>query len=369
MNNPRCGACGGSTKRNGTTSSGRRRFRCKRCGSSQTRPIDTAAKRLSLFVRWLLSKATQSEMGYSRSSFKRRTSEFWRIWPISPATGEVHDVVFLDGIWLGRDMVVLIACTREHVVAWHLARSEKAESWAALLARIPPPTLAVVDGAPGFGKAASVYWPATKVQRCLFHAFCQVKRQTTARPKLECGKELYELAKRLVRVKGRADATAWLVDYHEWHGRWESFLKEHAFKNGKKVYAHERLRKARRGLDKLVREKTLFSFIELEELHGGKWPSTTNVIEGGVNARLRAMLKRHRGLSSLKRAKAIFWWCLMHTEAPPTPAQILKAMPTDADIEGVYEALKPKSKAEGSPDRYGAGIDWNEFRMPTEYRR
>ncbi len=31
-----------------------------------------------------------------------------RIWPIAPATGELHDVVFLDGIWLRRRAVVLV---------------------------------------------------------------------------------------------------------------------------------------------------------------------------------------------------------------------------------------------------------------------
>ena len=49
----------------------------------------------------------------------------------SALTGEVHDVVHLDGIWLRRKAVVLIAVAGGYVVGWHLARSESASAWAA----------------------------------------------------------------------------------------------------------------------------------------------------------------------------------------------------------------------------------------------
>ena len=43
--------------------------------------------------------------------------------------------------------------------------------------------------------AVAAEWPRTRVQRCVFHAFCQVKRHTTSRPKLQAGVELYALAR------------------------------------------------------------------------------------------------------------------------------------------------------------------------------
>lgn len=85
-----------------------------------------------------------------------------------------------------------------------------------------------------------------------------------------------------------------------------SFLREFTFKDGKKAYTHERLRKARRILNKLVRDGTLFAFVEMGREHGGAWPSTNNAVES-VNARLRDMLRHHRGLSLPHRVKAIFW--------------------------------------------------------------
>ena len=65
-----------------------------------------------------------------------------------------------------------------------------------------------------------------------------------------------------------------------------------------------------------MRSGELFTFVEMSDERGGEWASTNNMIEGGVNARLREMLRMHRGLSTIRRIKAIFWWCYMHTEAP-----------------------------------------------------
>lgn len=62
-----------------------------------------------------------------------------------------------------------------------------------------------------------------------------------------------------------------------------------------------------------------------------------NRIEGGVNSQLRAVLRNHRGLSLVRRAKAVCWWCYMHTECPLPAAEIARSMPTDADIDLLYE--------------------------------
>ena len=38
--------------------------------------------------------------------------------PWSPIVDEVHDLIFVDGIHLGRGAVVLIAHTPDHVLGW-----------------------------------------------------------------------------------------------------------------------------------------------------------------------------------------------------------------------------------------------------------
>lgn len=82
-------------------------------------------------------------------------------------------------------------------------------------------------------------------------------------------------------------------------------MREFTVKDGKRQYVHERLRKARRALNKLVQSGELFTFVEMSEARGGVWDSTNNMIEGGVNAQLREMLRMHRGLSAARRIKAM----------------------------------------------------------------
>ncbi len=369
MNNPTCGSCGAKMKKNGTTKAGTQRWRCTECGASCVRKIDNAAKTLKVFLNWLLSKESIAELKTSKATFWRKTSWVWQIWPIAPVTGELHDVVYLDGIWLQRKAVVLIAVANGHPIAWHLAQSECSSAWAAIMMRIPAPKMAVSDGSPGLAAAAKAIWQDTKIQRCTFHAAGQVKRYTTLNPQLDAGIELLGIANSLKGVKDADAAVGWLLDYNAWCIKWESFLKEFTLKDGKKVYTHERLRKARRSLNKLVKDKTLFTFIEMQQEYGGMWPSTNNAVES-VNARLRDMLRHHRGLPLIHRIKAIFWWCYMNSESPFSAAEILRVMPTDDDVDGLFaNTTKRKGQDDGSPEEYGNGIVWSEFHMPTDYRQ
>lgn len=104
-----CPSCGKRMKRNGTTSAGRRRWRCTACGASTVNRYkrDADAEQLSLFLGWPLSKRTQGEMGLPARTFRAATSRFWKIWPVSPACDEIHHVVHVDGIWIKRRCVVL----------------------------------------------------------------------------------------------------------------------------------------------------------------------------------------------------------------------------------------------------------------------
>ena len=135
--------------RHGKTSTGRQRWRCKPCQITTLNDIDSTAKHLDEFVAWLLGRLRQVDVPGGGRSFRRRCEPLWQLWPLSPIIDEVHDVIFVDGIHLGRDAVVLIAQTPDHVLGWYAARSENSRAWGALMSPIAPPALVLTDGASG----------------------------------------------------------------------------------------------------------------------------------------------------------------------------------------------------------------------------
>lgn len=367
MKTKTCPTCGQPMKRNGRTSAGTQRWRCGACGASTTHGNDVTARDLEAFLRWLFSRDVQADMPGGGRTFRRRTARFWEIWPMPEETGEVHRVVYVDGIYLARDVVVLVARSDDFVLAWYLARSENSRAWGALLSRIAPPEVVVTDGGTGFERARREHWPGTRVQRCTFHAFCQVRRYTTSRPRLQAGVELYGLARDLLGVETLSQADLWVERYLEWSAFWADFLEERSVVEGRWCFTHERLRKARSSLGGLVSSGTLFTYLDPVLTAAGPLPATNNAIEGGVNAQLRAVLRSHRGLSLVRRIKAVYWWCYMHTECPKPAAEILRSMPTDADIDLLYRTYATGPVGTDGPAEWGDGLVWEELHHGTRY--
>lgn len=358
----KCEICGENLIKNGRTAAGTQRWICKHCKSSSVKKYNSEIHDLKQFVGWLLSKKRLADMPGTGRTFQRKVKKFWSIWPLSPIVDEVHEVIFMDGIYLSKNVVLLIASSTKHVLAWYLARAENSRSWGALMNRIAPPKMVVTDGGTGFRKACKNIWPSVAVQRCLFHVFCQIKRYTTSRPKLEAGKELYEIARALLHVDTLKKAQVWVDAYLKWSSKWDAFLNEKTvFEDGRREYTHERLRSARSSLSYLINSGTIFTFLNPLINEDKKFPSTNNRIEGGVNAQLRELLRNHKGLSTLKRAKACFWWCYMHTECPASYSQILKTMPTDESISKEYQSLLYNERNFATVPQWGDAIVWGEF--------
>lgn len=362
-----CPACGTRMKKNGFTKAGRQRWRCVGCGGSQTIRYDATAARLEEFLGWLLSKDTQVEMAGQGRTFRRRAAGFWRVWPMPSRTGELHRVIYVDGIYLARDLVVLIASTDTHILSWYMAQSETSRAWEALLSPIPAPQVVVSDGGPGFQKAQRRVWPGTRIQRCVFHASSQVRRYTTSRPRLQAGIELYGLAKDLLHVETLHQAERWFERYMDWCGFWADFLEERSWQDGRYAYTHERIRKARGSLSRLVSQGTLFTYLDPELTREGPLPATNNRIEGGVNAQLRALLRNHRGMSLMRRVKAVFWWCYLHTEEPLPAKEALASMPTDDDIDLLYRTYSAQPKRDDGGPEWGDRAVWEELHHKDPY--
>lgn len=361
MKKVNCPVCGGECKKNGKTKAGNQRWFCKNCSLSFTQKIDTTAKQFEVFRKWLFSKKTQREMPGEGRTFRRKASIFWDIWPMPPKIEYTSDVVFVDGIYLSRKVCILICCDKANVLGWYLCRYEHSGAWKALMQRIAEPLVVVSDGGSGFAKALKKIWPNARHQRCVYHVFCQVRRYTTTKPKTLAGIELYTLAKDLLQIKSKKEAEVWTDRFIEWMKKYESFLKEMTYDEfGNQRKKHERLVKAQRSLIRLLREGTMFTYLD-EQIDAAEIPSTNNYIEGGVNSRLREMLREHRGLNIEKRIKAVYWWCYMHSPKPLSPSEILKVMPTDQSIAKIYREMTMKNRIEDSIPQWGDAIVWDEL--------
>ena len=351
--------------RHGKTSTGRQRWRCKPCKITTLNEIDSTAKHLDEFLAWLLGRRRQADLPGGGRSFRRRCEPLWQLWPFSPIIDEVHDVIFVDGIHLGRNAVVLIAQTPDCVLGWYAARSENSRAWGALMSRIASPALVVTDGGSGFARACKNIWPTTRVQRCTFHAYCRIRQATTTRPKLEASRSLYALGRQLTHVQDIEGAQEWIDAYQAWCTRWKGFLEEKTRRpDGGWEYTHERRVRARNSLKKLIRQGLLFTYLDPTWDH--PMPAMTNQIES-TNARLRQMLRDHRGMRLTRRMKAVFWWCYTHSPHPQPAATILATMPTDEALENAWYHASQTHQATGTIPGWGDAICWNELHHTTPY--
>lgn len=246
---------------------------------------------------------------------------------------------------------------------------EHSGAWKALMSRIAEPYMVVSDGGTGFSKALRKTWPHAKHQRCMFHVFSQVRSYTTTKPKTAAGIELYILAKDILHIESHKEAEKWVDRFIDWTKRYRGFLSQMTYdETGNPRPTHERILEAQRSLLKLLKEGTMFTYLSdevKEEIE--KVPATNNRIEGGINARLREMLRYHRGLSIERRIKAVFWWCYTHSPEPLCASEIIKTMPRDKAISNIYRRMNQRQKRESSIQQWGDAIVWSELHRSSEY--
>lgn len=106
MRQIKCPDCNETCIKHGVLKSGSQRWFCKHCKVAFTVKINNLSKELNLFLNWLFSTDIQADMPGKGRTFRRKTAKFWSIWPLPPKVEEVHDVVYLDGIYLARNLCV-----------------------------------------------------------------------------------------------------------------------------------------------------------------------------------------------------------------------------------------------------------------------
>lgn len=335
-NQPRCEVCTDKLVKNGTTSAGRTRWRCRRCGASKTQQrIDiTARAEIRSFHRWVLSSDPQHQFGLTDRGFRKRIDWCWGIEVPQPdPTGVVHRQIIVDGTYF-QGWCVLIAHDGTHVLSWQWCATENKPAWATLLGQLPRPDVIVTDGGTGLRAALEQRWRGTRIQRCYFHIYAAVRRHITQAPKLEANQQILTLTKRLMKVGDLDAAAAWMGDYASWEARWAQFLAERTYArpgierpgwvkpHQRWWYTHLRSRRVRGLYRQLISDESLFTWLEPDYLDSQGIPvvaRTTSALEGGPNRAVKDLLRAHRGMPEAHARRAVDWLLNSLTEDPHDP--------------------------------------------------
>jgi hypothetical protein len=182
------------------------------------------------------------------------------------------------------------------VVNWQWCNRESTAAYEALLAPIPSPLVVVCDGGQGLRTALKNMWPDTRVQRCLVHVQRNIRTNTTLNPRSDAGKGMRKLSLDLTKIKTVDQAIDWQKGLEAWYRLYGHLIHLKTFANTEGAqrpiwakpgrpwwWTHERLRKSWFLLNRLNKEKVLFTYLEPEFAELGI-SSTTNRLEGGVNS-------------------------------------------------------------------------------------
>lgn len=166
-----------------------------------------------------------------------------------------------------------------------------------------------------------------------------VTRHLTRNPRTNAGRALRRLVMDLSNVHEEDTAIAWQLQLEQW---WQSFghltRERTMFRNGQFGFTHARLRKAWTLVRLIVRKNLLFPHIT----YGN--PRTTSRLES-LNAQIRDLLRRHRGMSEEHRRRAVEWF-LTTRELPipnaiktagPVPKTTAKPRPNDQISHIIYD--------------------------------
>jgi len=238
----------------------------------------------------------------------KRFAPLWEKLP-EPLPPKSVRILVVDGTTVVRHMIVALIARDAlgGVVSWAFVPRESFAAWTDFLGNLRRggvvPDLIVCDAQKGLLLAIKAVWPEAKVQRCQAHVIRLARSWLTRHPKTAAGAELLFLVRRLPVVKDRDEQDRWISDLKEWCGTHHSFLKERSVspETGRRWYTHRKLRAVRSLL--LNAAPQLFTFLEVSGA-----PRTTNHVEGGVNARLKELLRSHRGLPPKKRVALAAWF-------------------------------------------------------------
>lgn len=302
----------------GHTSAGTQRWKCFKCLKVSCRKREDVAKsNMSRLMRnWLLGMNSISDIstkiGITRRALTKRFSNIKKLPRISLKKLGKEIILILDGTYISKDRVLLIAydLISEQPIAWAFTSRECFDSWVRLLSKIKTKHIVsalVSDGQKGLIKAIQMLFPDIPHQRCIAHIVRRSLAWLTRRPKTEAGLELRHLILKLKNVKSEELVLLWKKDFRLWDEKHRDFLKQKSNNplTQKSWFTHRRVRAIR----SLIKNALTSMFCYIKNLN---IPNTTNSVEGGINSQLSELLRRHRGIT--RKQKEALATCFLYSK-------------------------------------------------------
>lgn len=311
----------------GKTSSGKQRFFCPLCRKSSVRSRVDLKIRINLqtFISWLTKTTgldtTAKRLRISRSNLTRSFKPFWKFLPQPMPIVCNSEILVVDGVSIVKHYLIALIIfdrIRRIPLSWHFVLRESYSSWVLIFLSLKTqginPRIIVCDGQKGLIKAIYTVWPDVVIQRCLIHIHRQAKAWLTQNPQTDAGKELLQIVKKLIQIKTIEQKNNWMESFNEWLKKYDNFLRERSYNliNQKRWwYTHRKLRAVR----SLLKNSLDNLFIYLED---NQVPKTSNDVEGGINSRIKDLLRIHRGLKPQHQQVLTAWYLAKRQGQKPT---------------------------------------------------
>jgi hypothetical protein len=158
------------------------------------------------------------------------------------------------------------------------------------------------DGHKALLKAIRKIYPDILIQRCLVHLKRQSGTWLTPHPKTTAAQELLQLSRRITCLKTYEQSNEWLIELHNWHKTYKTFINEKTFNlsTGRYWYKHKMLHQTASLIIKAIPD--MFHYLDDPQI-----PYTTNLLESFFG-HLKEKLEIHRGLRPQAKRNFIKWY-------------------------------------------------------------
>lgn len=283
----KCPICEGQNAQIWGFQKGKQRYRCRDCFHNFCISNEgvSYSNQFVWFRKWIMERQVYQylvrDSGMSQSSIQRLFKFYLKSPPenLICSKGNVH--LLIDGTYFsnGLCLVLYYDYDIQYVQLFRETSDEKYKEIKEDLENLKKLGVDVYsvtcDGHKAIIKAVSKVFPNAMIQRCLVHIKRQIKNYLSSHPKLEQAQQLLSISKRITQIKTVEQVDYWLVDFHNWHQKYRSFLEEKSFneQSCRCWYTHKNLHLASSHLINAI--PNIFCYLNDAEI-----PYTTNQLEG-----------------------------------------------------------------------------------------